>query len=410
MEITLYITFTILFVSLYSLVLFALIYMRNKKEIYSDPKPSRLPKISFLIPAYNEQETIEGTLKSVLEIDYPEEKKEIIVLNDGSTDRTREIVEKITKRNKQIRLINKKNSGKADSLNFGIRIAKCELIAVVDADSYPDKNSVMKMIGYLEDENVGAVTCAVLPKTQNNFIERMQGVEYALSATSRKLLEFMNSVYITPGPLSIYKKILLIRLGGFDKENITEDMEITWRLLEKGYYSRMCINAYSLSKTPSAFRGWWRQRVRWNIGSVQTLKKYKHVFPKKKFGMLGIFVMPLVAAFLLFNLINLVVFSYKIGKELLVSAISFVYSLEFIHTPFIRGEYVGFSISSFILSQIFFFLFFIVFARTAIKIVPKKIVKGSLLKIVMYSFVYLAVFPIVLLHSVYKIVFRKIKW
>ena len=164
-----------MFIALYFMLLFILTFIQNRREIFLIPKTDKKYSISVLIPAFNEQENIKSTVENVLKSDY-KYLKEVIIINDGSTDNTLEIIEQLEKKYPKVRVLNKKNSGKADSLNRALKIAKGELIAVIDADSYPDSNALSVMAGYFDDEKTGAVTTRILVRNRNNFIRKMQAV------------------------------------------------------------------------------------------------------------------------------------------------------------------------------------------------------------------------------------------
>ncbi|MDD5700343.1 MAG: glycosyltransferase family 2 protein, partial [Candidatus Nanoarchaeia archaeon] len=152
------------FVSLYMLSLFVFIYLQNRKEIFNHPKGKPEP-VSVVMPCYNDGEHIGEAIESILGMDYPKNMIEIIIVDDKSKDNSVEIVKKYVKKYKNVRLIvNKRNSGgAAEPTNIGVRAAKYGYIAVADSDSTPNRDALLKMIGYLqEDEKVGGVTCAVL--------------------------------------------------------------------------------------------------------------------------------------------------------------------------------------------------------------------------------------------------------
>src|SRR3989344_6094915 len=273
-----------MFIALYFLILFTLTFIQNRKEMFDYPKLTKDYSVSVLIPAYNEEDSIEGTVKSILDLDY-KNVEEIIIINDGSKDKTKEIASMLEKKYGKVILFDKTNSGKADSLNQAIKLARGELIAVVDADSYPKSDAVIKMIGYFEDENIGAVTSRVLVRNKNNWLSRFQIMDYSIIAWTRKLLDFVDSVYVTNGPLSIYRKSIVEEVGGFDTKNLTEDIEITWNILSRGYNTRMSYDAIVYTNVPEKLKTWINQRVRWNLGGIQTLRKYyKVMFKRGAFG------------------------------------------------------------------------------------------------------------------------------
>src|SRR3989344_2389993 len=165
--------FVYMFIAIYFLSLFAITFFQNRKEIFLVPKSKKSFSVSVLIPAFNEQDSLEETVESVLKTDY-KNLMEIIIINDGSTDNTLKIARGLQKKHSNIIVLNKKNSGKADSLNHALKIAKGELVAVVDADSFPDSCAITSMAGYFEDEKTGAVTTRILVRKRDNFLKNMQ--------------------------------------------------------------------------------------------------------------------------------------------------------------------------------------------------------------------------------------------
>jgi len=249
----------------------------------------RFPSISVLIPAYNEGKNIKRIVKSVLRLNYPKELMEVIVINDASTDRTGEIAEGM----EGVKVINNaKNRGKAYSLNRALKVSKGELVACVDADSVVERNILMKMVGHFEDQNVASVTPALKVLRPKNFIERIQSAEYLLNIFLRKSLEMIDSIHVTPGVFSVYRKNVLKDVGGFDENNLTEDMEIALRIHEAGYKIENCLDAFSYTICPPSLRSLFKQRLRWYRGALQNTVKYKHMIFNHKYGNLGMFLLP----------------------------------------------------------------------------------------------------------------------
>jgi len=245
--------------------------------------------VSILIPVWNAEDTIRAAIDSCIALDYPN--KEIIVINDGSTDKTKEICEEYVNSDK-ITLLNKTNGGKASAMNFGIKHAKGEYVSCLDADSFFRPNALIQMIGYFEDSAVGAVTSSMKVYNPRNWIQMIQWVEYIFAIYLRRLMHFMNCLYVIPGPGSTYRRDVLLELGGFDEHSLTEDMDIAFRIQKAGYRITNSINAEVDTIAPDTLRGLIKQRIRWYAGFCDNSVKYKSFFLNPKYGTLGLFVLP----------------------------------------------------------------------------------------------------------------------
>lgn len=405
-----FIFFFYMFVGLYMINLFVILFLKNKDILFYYPE-SKIEPVSIIIPCYNEAGTIGEAIEGLMALDYPKNKFEIIVVDDKSKDNSAGIVREYTKKYKNVRLIvNSHNSGgAAQPTNIGIKAAKFDYMAVADADSIPKPDSLRKMIGFLQnDSKVGAVTCSVLVRNPENFIQQLQSIEYAVIAFGRKLLDMIDSVYVTPGPFALYRKSTLIEIGLFDEKNMTQDIEIVWRLISKGYNARMCLATSVYSYAPNKFKNWYKQRIRWTIGGTQTLLKYKGLTFKN--GMLGAFIIPFFAFSLFLGLIGLVLFIYLFIKRFLVYYLTTRYSLyagaAIIHlqdltfTPSLLNY---FGIIMFILGTTFTLL-------SLFFIKDKNIGNHKFFNIGFYMLVYLTIYPLILIASLYKMARGKYTW
>ncbi len=401
------ITYIVLFFfGIYFLMLFVLLSWRNVKQVFFYPQAKIFPPITIIIPAYNEEESILDTIKAVINLEYPSEKKDVIIVNDGSTDKTREVIEKFIKKKKGIFLLNKANSGKADSLNAAIKLAKGELIAVVDADSYPKKDALLKMAGFFEqDKNVAAVTSRVLVKNRNNLIEKFQDFDYEIIAWDRKILDFINCVYVTNGPLSIYRKDLVKKVGGFDPKNLTEDIEITWNLLSNNYKTHMSYSAEVYTTVPDNFIQWNKQRVRWNLGGLQTIWKYRKFFMKGE-TLFGYFVMSYIFMSFILALIGFIM----LARFLIIKLKFFALLIPLFFKGYSPSLSLNLSIYLtlvFILGIIFTFLSILYYKYLIYK---GDIKKKSMFSLLVYIFIYRTLYIIPLVISLYKLIKGDIRW
>jgi len=399
-----------MFIGLYMLSLFVFILIPNKKSLFSYPK-SRPEPVSIVIPCYNESETIGKTIESLLFLDYPEDMIEIIVVDDKSTDNSVKIIEQYTKKYGNVRLmINKRNSGgAAEPTNIGVKAAKYDYIAVTDADSSPQADALKKMIGFFQEDNkVAAVTCAVLAKGARTFIQRLQSIEYVVIAFGRKLLDLIDSVYVTPGPFALYRKKTLIEVGLFDPKNLTQDIEIVWRFIAHGYKARMCLAAKVYSETPSKFRMWWKQRIRWNIGGTQSIIKHKKYLFKK--GMLGAFIIPYFSLSLFLGLFGLGMFTYLFIRRILYYYLSTQYSI-YAQTAIFTLQDLSFTPSILNFLGAAMFILGAGFTMLVIGIMKEPSIKNkNIFNLLFYWLVYLTIYPFIMIVALYKLTTKKYTW
>lgn len=276
-------------------------------------KPKRFPSLTIAIPTYNEEKTLARTVNSVVKANYPKEKLKILIVNDGSKDKTKQVALDLIKKHKNfnIRLLNKKNGGKASANNLALENANTELFAVLDADSRISKNSISLLVSHFEDKNLGAAISRIKIDSPKNIIEKVQRFEYIMSALLRKLMSVLGTLSMTPGVLSIYRTSIIKKLGGFTKErdNLTEDLEIAMRLKYKGYGIVMEHNSITYTNPPSTFKALWRQRIRWSRGYIFNHWKYKDMFFSKKHGLFGVFQLPVNAMAIFLLAVNIIIIS-----------------------------------------------------------------------------------------------------
>lgn len=282
------IVYTVTYFSLFTASMFMLTLLEQKDSLKTK-KPTRFPTITVAIPAYNEENTLKGTVESLLNLNYPKEKIKIYIVNDGSSDNTLKIANSF--KSKGVVVIDKPNSGKADSLNQVLKVCDTELFAVLDADSFAHKDSVRRMIGHLEDEHIMAVTPSMLVDKPTTFLLRVQYIEYLVGVFLRKVFAFLGAIHVTPGPLSIYKLEFFKKYGGYALNNITEDIEVALRIQSKGYDIENAHDAIVTTTAPTKLKALTTQRVRWYSGFMQNTWNYKHLF-SPKYGNLGLFILP----------------------------------------------------------------------------------------------------------------------
>jgi poly-beta-1,6-N-acetyl-D-glucosamine synthase len=304
----------ICFVSVYVSLFWMIISSKKLKKI----ERKDIPYITIGVPAYNEEKSIRETLESLANLDYPRNKLEIIVVNDGSKDKTKEIVEKFISENKDldIRLINQENKGKGAALNNAIKGCKGVYFGVFDADSKASKDILKNLIKYFDSDEVGAVITAIKVHNPKTTVEKIQRLEYIFSSFIRKLMGMIGTLHTTHGVLSLFRKDIIKKLGGFDEHNLTEDFEIAMRLRYHNYEVRMCEEGWCYTTVPKTFRELWVQRVRWFRGFMHNSLKYKEIVLNKKYGLLGKFQIPLELLTLIFVFTSVSLIGFNFIKQL----------------------------------------------------------------------------------------------
>lgn len=276
-------------------VVFWLITFFTESEQKKVKKLKKFPLITIAVPAYNEEKTIQKTLKSLIHLNYPKNKLEIIAVNDGSSDQTKNKVEEIIDKYPQynFKLINQRNQGKGAALNNALKISQGEFFVCLDADSYPQRNALKKILPHFEEEkNVAAVLPCMKTDGGKNIIQKMQRYEYIVNMFYKELMAKLDCIRVTPGPFAVYRKKILHKIGGFDENNLTEDLEIALRLQKHNYKIIQTLETNVFTVPPDNFKALLKQRNRWYKGSFLNTLRYKEMIFKKKFGDFGMIEMP----------------------------------------------------------------------------------------------------------------------
>ena len=237
------------------------------------------PPISILVPAYNEGLMIEPAVRALLRMEYPN--YEIIVLDDGSTDDTYERAATYEGHwgNATVRVIRKSNSGKAATLNYGVQVARFPYVLCMDGDSKLTDDTLRNAVRHFKDPEVAAVAGNVKVINRKSFWARIQALEYIEGLNmARRAQGFMRAVNIIPGPLGMFRRDVLIRLGGYDTDTYAEDADLTLKILAAGHRIVYEDRAIAYTEAPENLQGLIKQRYRWTRGILQAIRKRKAVF------------------------------------------------------------------------------------------------------------------------------------
>ncbi|MFZ1075618.1 MAG: glycosyltransferase family 2 protein [Minisyncoccia bacterium] len=277
------------------------------------------PTVAIIVPVWNEATTVRGTYESLLALDYPKDKLEIIFVNDGSTDGTDKVLSNF-ETNPQVRIIHKENGGKHTAVNAGLALTNAEFIGCLDADSYVAPDALREILPSFSNPRVAATTAAMSIYEPKNLLEHMQNAEYIFGITLRHAMAAVNGIYVTPGPFSFYRASVLKELGGFRKGHQAEDMEMALRIQRAGYEIENAPRARVYTKPPRTVRKLVKQRVRWTTGFLRNvLGEYRELIGSKKNGALGFLVLPVALFAILGGILLFLLMLFKFVQNAISS-------------------------------------------------------------------------------------------
>ena len=272
---------TILLVNIILAISGYIYYLKSLK--FKDEKLKEYPFVSILVPAHNEGKVIGKTVESLLLLDYPIDKMELIVINDNSSDNSKEVLESIKNRyrNYNFTIINTDNitggKGKSNALNIGYGKSKGEYIAIYDADNTPEKTALRYLIQTIvKDEKLGAVIGKFRTRNKHkNLLTKFINIEtlsfqWIAQAGRWKLFNLCT----IPGTNFVIRRSIIEELGGWDTKAIAEDTEISFRIYQLGYKIAFHPLAVTWEQEPQVLKVWFKQRTRWAKGNIYVLAKY----------------------------------------------------------------------------------------------------------------------------------------
>jgi poly-beta-1,6 N-acetyl-D-glucosamine synthase len=256
--------------------------------------PSRLaymPLVSIIVPSYNEGMTLANCIDSLARQTYPD--CEVIIVNDGSTDDTLSVARQMTRRHSPlIRVIDKKNGGKATALNSGIARANGEIIICVDADSIFMEDTVEQLVLSFQDPEVAAVGGNVKVANRTKALGRQQALEYITGLTlQRKAFAYLGCMQVISGAIGAFRRDALQAVGGYSSSTIVEDMDTTIELVRRGYKVVYNPLAIAFTEAPEHLGDFLKQRYRWTFGGFQVLAKHRDALwqqQNKRIGYIGL--------------------------------------------------------------------------------------------------------------------------
>jgi cellulose synthase/poly-beta-1,6-N-acetylglucosamine synthase-like glycosyltransferase len=261
--------------------------LREKRDV--DTRSFEYPSCSILIPAHNEEKVIGATIESMLHLEYPKDKLQIIVINDGSNDTTKKIIQQYASRDPRVQLFDipkgEGGKGKSRTLNLGLKQAKGDIIAIYDADNTPDKDSLRYLVAQLLDhKELGAVIGKFRTVNKNaTLLTRFINIE---TLSFQLMLQAgrwqMHGISTLPGTNFVMWNHLIQKLGGWDEDALTEDSELSIRIYEEGYKIKFIPYAVTYEQEPQKWSVWIKQRMRWVLGNNYVVKKFWKEIPHFK--------------------------------------------------------------------------------------------------------------------------------
>jgi cellulose synthase/poly-beta-1,6-N-acetylglucosamine synthase-like glycosyltransferase/peptidoglycan/xylan/chitin deacetylase (PgdA/CDA1 family) len=296
---------------------------RQTRVKWSEFPDEKLPFVSVVLAAYNEEKVIRRTLAELRRSDYPVTKFEVIAVNDGSKDGTLSILEDVAREWPRLRVVNQRNSGKSSAMNNGIKhaFADATVIVTMDADTLFRTETIRMLARHFADDaggkRVGAVAGHVKVGNRRNLITAWQSLEYISGICVTRMAERMlNAISIVPGACSAWSRDALNRIGGFCDDTMAEDCDATLHLQRLGYKILQENSAIADTEAPETIRALAKQRKRWTFGNIQALWKHRVMLFRPKYGVLGMIALPYSALSLLVPLLFMPLTFFAAGMSL----------------------------------------------------------------------------------------------
>jgi len=347
--------FLIYFWSLYNLPILIIGLKKTFSSNKNLKKPIKeFPFFSILIAAKNEEKVIERLLKTLLTLEYPKEKMEVIIVEDGSKDKTREICMKYAQAHPNlIKFYHKEVScGKPSALNFAASKAKGEIICILDADNVPSKDLLLKAAEYFQDSKIVAVQGETLSLNANEtliskIVSYEEKIWFKLFIAGKNALNLF--VPLT-GSCGFLRKKILDEVGGWSEDSLAEDVELAMKIIEKGYSIKYASNINSWQESVNSIKKLFKQRIRWFRGYMETFIKYSKLLRKPsklkvdaEISLFGPFILNMCLIVYLSPIINL--FNFNHFLKTVASTLTFLITLLTIMLLLISGLALYFALS-----------------------------------------------------------------
>ena len=270
-------------------------WRRDRKRV-APTVPADPPLVSVLIPAYNEERVIARSIAHILKSHYGN--LEVIVVDDGSSDATAQIVNVAFADDPRVQLLVIPNGGKANAINTALRHARGDVVVALDADTHFEPATIPRLVRWFADPAVGAVAGNAKVGNRLNITTYWQALEYITAQNlERRALAALGAITVVPGAVGAWRRDALDRLGGFPGDTLAEDQDLTIAIQAAGYVVLFDADAIAWTEAPDTMRGLARQRFRWAYGTLQCLWKHRGMTFRPRYGALGLVALPQVWLF-----------------------------------------------------------------------------------------------------------------
>ena len=253
------------------------------------------PPVSIVVPAYNEAVGIERCVRSLAGSHYPSP-FEVIVVDDGSTDATGEVLQGLELEG--VRVIRQANAGKPTALNVGLMAAAHDIVVTVDGDTVFEPDSLLRLVAPFVEPDVGAVSGNTKVGNRIGLLGRWQHIEYVMAYNlDRRMYEMLDCMPTVPGAIGAFRRTALVDVGGVSGATLAEDTDVTMAIGRGGWRVVYAEDARAWTEAPSTLRGLWRQRRRWSYGTLQSLWKHRAAFWRRGEGGIGRRALPYMLLF-----------------------------------------------------------------------------------------------------------------
>jgi poly-beta-1,6 N-acetyl-D-glucosamine synthase len=283
--------------------MFVMAFIKKYKD-YKNPvvyNLNTLPQVSIIVPAYNEEINAVKTIDNLLLQDYLN--FNIVFIDDGSKDKTYQMIQDAFGTNPKVSVNTKQNGGKASALNYGINLTNNDYVVCIDADTQLKTDAISQLmkcfsIATKNNQEIGAVAGNVKVGNENTMLTKWQSIEYTTAQNfDRRAFDLINGITVVPGAIGAFKKEAIAKAGGFTTDTLAEDCDLTIRILRHGYKVVNCVEAIAITEAPETLNEFMKQRFRWSYGVMQAFFKNKEACFNPKHKGLGMVALPNIFIF-----------------------------------------------------------------------------------------------------------------